>query len=241
MSGAPALRVGGLTPFTSLDFPGRLAAVVHLQGCPLACPYCHSPHLQARGTGTLRWPDVLAWLGSRRGFLDGVIFSGGEPCAQPGLCAAVLACRERGFATALASSGIYPRRLAQVLPALDWIGLDWKAPPSRTQRATGRAGLGGRFLAALEAVLASGIRHEIRTTYHPALFTHSDLAQMAMKLRELGVRNWVIQEFSATGVADGTLRPAPVSGPLLAELRAILPGTTVRRLGCLDRGCESLS
>jgi pyruvate formate lyase activating enzyme len=241
MSGAPALRVGGLTPFTSLDFPGRLAAVVHLQGCPLACPYCHSPHLQGRGPGTLRWPDVLAWLGSRRGFLDGVIFSGGEPCAQPGLHAALLACREHGFATALASSGAYPRRLAELLPALDWIGLDWKAPLLRTQRATGRAGLGGRFLAALEEVLASSIRHEIRTTYHPASFAGPDLTEMARSLRALGVGNWVIQEFSAAGVADRALRPAPVPGPLLAELRAILPGTTVRRLGCHDRGGESLS
>jgi pyruvate formate lyase activating enzyme len=242
MLGAPALRVGGLTPFTSLDFPGRFAAVVHLQGCPLACPYCHSPHLRGSGPPAMGWPDVLAWLGTRRGLLDGVVFSGGEPCAQPGLHAALLACREHGFATALATSGAYPRRLARMLAALEWIGLDWKSPPSHTLRATGHAGLGQRFVACVEAVLASGIRHEIRTTYHPAVFERADLTEMARSLAALGARSWVIQEFSTAGVLDRALRPAPIPGPLLAELRAILPGTTVRRLGgCHDEDKASLS
>ncbi|MBX5454528.1 MAG: anaerobic ribonucleoside-triphosphate reductase activating protein [Acidobacteriia bacterium] len=224
-----ALAVGGVTPFTSLDFPGRLAAVVHLQFCPLACPYCHAPHLQPKRPGTLAWPEVLAWLGRRRGLLDGVVFSGGEPTAQPGLVAALSATRALGFLTGLHTSGLYPRRLAEALPVLDWIGLDWKAPPSNTRRAVGRAGLGPRFAAALAMVRASGIRHEIRTTYHPAVFSPEDLREMARVLAAHGVRAWIIQEFSPRGVADASLREAPLKPELLAELRRILPGVMVRR------------
>src|SRR5579883_974260 len=96
MRARQALAVGGVTPFTSLDFPGRLAAVVHLQFCPLACSYCHAPELRPSRPGTLAWPEVLAWLKTRRGLLDGVVFSGGEPTAQPGLVAALSATRALG-------------------------------------------------------------------------------------------------------------------------------------------------
>jgi pyruvate formate lyase activating enzyme len=225
----PAVAVGGLTPFTSLDFPGRLAAVVHLQFCPLACPYCHAPHLRPKRPGTLAWAEVLGWLERRRGLLDAVVFSGGEPTAQPGLFSALSATKALGFLTGLATSGLYPRRLAEVFPVLDWIGLDWKAPPANTRRAVGRAGLSPRFVAALAMVRASGIPHEIRTTYHPEVFSPEDLQDMARVLAAHGVQAWVIQEFSPQGVADAALREAALPSDLLAELRRILPGVRVRR------------
>lgn len=230
MSWESPLRLGGLTPFTSIDFPGRLAAVFHCQGCPLACPYCHTPHLRAAGKGALSWPEALAWLAGRTGLLDGVVFSGGEPCAQTALGHALAACRDLGFATAVHSSGLYPQRLAKLMPLLDWVGLDWKAPPAHTFRATGREGLGARFHRSLEIVLASGIAHEIRTTYHPRIFSGSDLTAMAQTLADHGASRWVIQEFSPTGVADETLRAEAFSLPanLLAELGRLVPEIVFR-------------
>lgn len=69
------LRVGELTRLTTIDFPGRLAAVVFCQGCPYRCVYCHNPHLWERGAETrTTWEDVLAFLSRRRGLLDGIVF-----------------------------------------------------------------------------------------------------------------------------------------------------------------------
>ena len=83
---AETLRVGGITPLTTIDFPGKLAAVVFCQGCPWRCGYCHNPGLlDATQPGPLDWDDVLALLRQRHGLLDGVVFSGGEPLAQSGL------------------------------------------------------------------------------------------------------------------------------------------------------------
>ena len=80
-----ALRVGGFVPFTSADYPGALAAVVFCQGCPWRCGYCHNPHLMpARGDAGRDFDGILDWLESRRGLLDAVVFSGGEPTAQGG-------------------------------------------------------------------------------------------------------------------------------------------------------------
>ena len=93
-----ALRVGGLTQLSLSDWPGQLAAVVFCQGCPWRCGYCHNPHLiPPRAAAALEWDDVLAFLERRRGLLDAVVFSGGEPTAQRGLAAAMREARALAY------------------------------------------------------------------------------------------------------------------------------------------------
>ncbi len=126
---ANRLRIGGITPLTSIDFPGRLAAVLYCQGCPWRCGYCHNPELlDATTPAAVPWPEVLAFLKSRQGLLDGVVFSGGEPTLQAALPAALAQVRALGFQTALHTGGMYPERLQALLPLLDWVGLDIKGP-----------------------------------------------------------------------------------------------------------------
>ena len=141
-SSTPAthLRVGGITPLTSIDFPGRLAAVLYGQGCPWRCGYCHNPELlDATTPAAVPWPEVLAFLKSRQGLLDGVVFSGGEPTLQAALPAALAEVRALGFQTALHTGGMYPERLHALLPLLDWVGLDIKGPLHSTQSTLHRA------------------------------------------------------------------------------------------------------
>ena len=88
-SSAP-LVIAGLTPLSTVDYPGALSAVLFCQGCAWRCPYCHNATLQPFTTQEERpWPEVLGWLGGRRGLLDAVVFSGGEPTLQTGLKAAM--------------------------------------------------------------------------------------------------------------------------------------------------------
>ncbi|WP_295886335.1 anaerobic ribonucleoside-triphosphate reductase activating protein, partial [uncultured Thiohalocapsa sp.] len=103
---ADQLRLGGLTPLTSLDYPGELAAVVYCRGCPWRCPYCHNADLQdAHGPSEPTWPEVLDFLARRRGLLDAVVFSGGEPTAQRALGAAMAEVRAMGFKVGLHTGG----------------------------------------------------------------------------------------------------------------------------------------
>ena len=109
---APAhtLRIGGITPLTTIDFPGRLAAVLYCQGCPWRCSYCHNPELlDATTPAEMDWPQALAFLRKRQGLLDGVVFSGGEPTLQAGLPQALEQVRALGFAKLSAR----PRHYAQ--------------------------------------------------------------------------------------------------------------------------------
>lgn len=166
------LALGGLVPFTTIDFPGRLAAVLFCQGCPWRCSYCHNQHLQPRSAcapnSALQWPQVLTWLASRQGLIDGVVFSGGEPLLQKALPSAITEVRSMGFATALHTAGIYPQRLAAVLPLLDWVGFDVKAPFDAYAPIVGCNG-GPAARESLQLLLASGVDYDIRCTVPPEL------------------------------------------------------------------------
>ena len=230
---ARALRIGGVVPFTTTDFPGKLAAVLFLQGCPWRCGYCHNPHLHAsRGDHEHDWMQTLRWIGRRRGLLDAIVFSGGEPTWQPALATSMRTIRRMGFAVGLHSGGAYPRRLAVVLPDVDWIGFDFKAPFGEYQALTGKKGSGAAALASLDAVLASGVSHEIRTTIHPALTSTSALLAMADALAARGVTDWVLQPFRTLGCANESLVATgageALDPALLARLVCRVPGTSIR-------------
>ncbi len=229
-----ALRVGGLVPFTTTDYPGKLAAVVFAQGCPWHCGYCHNPHLlAARGAEELDWGAVLAWLDTRRGLLDAVVFSGGEATAQAALAGAVHAVRDRGFAVGLHTAGIYPRRLSEIVGRVDWVGLDIKAPITAYMGLTGTHRSGPAAFASLDLVQRSGVAFEVRTTVHPALTPAAHLVALARELADHGLRAWVLQRFRPAGCADGNLIDAAPTGAvidegLLAELASIVPGVSLR-------------
>ena len=205
------LRVGGLTPLTSIDFPGRLAAVVYTQGCPWRCGYCHNPELlDANAATALDWPQVLAFLHKRRGLLDGVVFSGGEPTLQAALPAALREVRAMGFQTALHSGGMYPERLSALLPWLDWVGLDIKGPLQRCDTITAAPGSGAKAFDALRRLLISGVDYECRTTWHAGLFSAAELLALADDLAALGVRHWALQECRVPGAPAWALSAAQV-------------------------------
>jgi pyruvate formate lyase activating enzyme len=225
------LRVGGFVPFTTTDYPDALAAVVFCQGCPWRCGYCHNPHLIAAQADTPHdFAGITDWLATRRGLLDAVVFSGGEPTAQAALRDAVALVRDLGFAVGLHTGGAYPRRLAALLPQLDWVALDVKAAESDYPLVTGIEGSGASALASLDLVRSAGAAFEVRTTVHLALTTAEALERLARALAERGILRWILQPFRPTGCANerlvasapaGTTLPADLLGRLSAHVPII--------------------
>ena len=175
--------------------------MVYCQGCPWRCRYCHNPHLlPGRAAGRIAWSDVLAFLRRRRGLLDAVVFSGGEPTAQPGLARAMREAKALGYRIGLHSAGIYPRRFAEVLPLVDWVGFDAKAPfDAAYERITGVRASGTAALESARALLASGVDCEFRTTWHAGFLSPAELERLTRMLVELGVRRYALQEVRASG------------------------------------------
>jgi anaerobic ribonucleoside-triphosphate reductase activating protein len=226
------LALGGRVPFSTVDFPGKLSAVLFTQGCPLRCRYCHNPHLQPRIAGTeADWAATISWLRTRQGLLDAVVISGGEPTIQAGLSAAIREIREMGFTIGLHSAGAQPQRLAQVLPLVDWVGLDIKAPFDRYEAITGNPASGMQAQRALDAVMESGVDHEIRTTVHGDLLGPDDLKVIATELKARNAARWAIQMFRPMGCQDPTLGAGTTPewlDELLPTLRDMLPDVIVR-------------
>lgn len=204
------MRVGGVVPFSTVDFPGKLAAVVFCQGCPWRCGYCHNPHLLPFSEGEAGgWQSARAFLARRRGLLDAVVFSGGEPTAQEALPACAREAREMGFAVGLHTGGAYPDRLATVLPWTDWVGLDIKARFSEYSGITGVAASGSKARDSLRLVLESQVAYECRTTVHPGLQSFEDILDLAQSLAHHGVRHYAVQAFRTDGCPDASLAPNP--------------------------------
>lgn len=201
-----ALAVAGLTPLSSCDWPGRLVATVFLQGCPWRCTYCHNAGiLDPRGPGVVPWSDVRELLARRRGLLDGVVFSGGEPTRQRALVDAAREVRAAGFGVGLHTGGAYPARLPALLPLVDWVGFDVKAP-ARLYRAITRVGgpatNADAAFASLRLVLDSGVDVEVRTTVDPTVLRPDDVAELTEVLAGLGVHRHVLQEVRPDGTTD---------------------------------------
>lgn len=229
------LKVGGITPFTATDYPGKLSAVVFVQGCPWRCGYCHNPHLQPRTSDSpLHWSRILALLERRIGLIDAVVFSGGEPTIDPFLASAIADVRALGFGVGLHSGGIYPKRLVEILPLVDWVGLDIKAPfDQRYERITGFPGSAAQALESAQAVLASKVPYEFRTTVHASLLSENDIMEMASSLAAMGVSNYVLQVFRAQGCDSDALKAVSMAGypgsALIERIAALFPRFTLRR------------
>ncbi|NBC48787.1 MAG: anaerobic ribonucleoside-triphosphate reductase activating protein [Gammaproteobacteria bacterium] len=203
------LRIGGLTALTSVDYPGELAAVVYCQGCPWRCPYCHNGHLleeAGHDADLLDWSEVIGRLESRRGLLDAVVFSGGEPTVQAALADAMAEVRALGFKVGLHTGGPYPERLQRLLPHLDWVGLDIKALPEDYPQVTTVPGSGERAWQSLRLLLDAGVDLEVRTTPMPGLDDDAYLQRLMQQLADAGVRNYVLQQCQPAHLRDGSLR-----------------------------------
>jgi len=213
------LRVGGLVPLTTTDYPDRLACVVFVQGCPWRCLYCHNPHLQDRRAPACNgWAEVRAFLLRRVALLDAVVFSGGEPTVDRALPATIRTVRELGFAVGLHTAGAYPARLEALLPLVDWVGMDVKTDLAEYDQVTRTSGSAARALASIELLLASGIDCEFRTTYHHALIEESTLLALADRLARMGVRRYALQAFRPQGCNTSRLGSAAVRiAPALAQ------------------------
>jgi anaerobic ribonucleoside-triphosphate reductase activating protein len=201
------LQIGGLTPLTSTDYPGCLSTVVFCQGCPWRCGYCHNSHLITRQADSqTEWSSVLNFLSRRKGLLDAVVFSGGEPTLQSGLSQAMTEVREQGFKIGLHTSGAYPSRLGKLLPMISWVGMDIKTTFSDYDKVTGTPLSGNKAKESAKMLLASGVSYEFRTTVHPLYHSGNSLLILAQELQELGVKNYVLQEFRPQGCNDETLK-----------------------------------
>lgn len=192
---------------TTLDFPGELSAVIFCQGCPWRCRYCHNEELIPRqGKTMIPWEEVIEFLQQRRSLLDAVVFSGGEPTLQKALPSAINEVKAMGYQIGLHTGGPYPERLKELLPSLDWVGLDIKAMEENYAELTGVRDSGEKAWESAKILIESGVPHEIRTTVHPMLTSSSEQQAITQRLNGFGPTQHRLQACVTQHCLDPSLR-----------------------------------
>jgi pyruvate formate lyase activating enzyme len=193
------MKIGGLLKFSMLDYPGKLSCVVFCQGCPLRCHYCHNPDLQRSQNddevaGGVTYEELIKFLKNREGYLEAVVFSGGEPLVQRDLADAMKDVKKLGFLVGLHTSGVDEQRFEEVLPYTDWVGFDVKTSFDKYEMVTGVRNSGVSARRSLEQLVKSGVDYEIRTTFDSRYISDVDLENVASILEYCEVKKWTIQE-----------------------------------------------
>ncbi len=190
------IQIGGLVSFTTIDYPGKLAAVLFLVGCPLRCAYCSNPHLLCPGDGEYDPERVFEWLKSRVGKLEAIVFSGGEALMQSdALIEYMRRVRSLGFKIGLHTNGFYPDTLARVTDIVDWIGLDFKATRANYPDLTGQGIAYDNMIRSLDVWQQTGKGFEVRITCDPRFVSKSDLIEIVEILTQRQVKNIAIQKY----------------------------------------------
>ena len=161
------------------------------------------------------------FLTTRRGLLDAVVFSGGEPTSQKALLDAVLEVAALGFDVGLHTAGPHPERLRRLLGHLDWVGMDIKAPFDRYDAITRVPTSGDKARKCVQSFLDHGIAYEFRTTVDLLVLSADDVIRIATTLADLGVRTFALQRARATH---------PSGGPDLQSAGQWLDDATVGRV-----------
>ncbi len=201
------MQIGGFMRMTVLDYPTKVAATVFTHGCNLRCPFCHNARLVVRRAELLAEAEVLSYLEKRRGVLDGVCVSGGEPLLQADLFDFLARVRALGYAIKLDTNGTQPERLRQAveLGLVDYVAMDIKNSRAGYARTVG---LDAYDTTAVEEsvsfLLSNAIDYELRTTVVSPLHTEADFIAIGQWIA--GAKRYFLQGFTDSGdliCADG--------------------------------------
>ena len=220
------MKLGGLQKMTLLDFPGRVACTVFTVGCNFRCPFCHNSSLVVSpAVPELDQDDFFAFLRKRRGLLDGVAITGGEPLLHADMPEFLEKIRGLGYAVKLDTNGAYPDRLAAILEAglADYVAMDVKNRREKYERTAGVAGILPAVARSVALLKAGKTPFEFRTTLVDELHEPEDFAAIGTWLE--GVERYFIQGFVDSGdiLAGGDAFHAASPEKAKACLEAVRP------------------
>jgi len=188
------MEISGLVKTSLIDYPGKIAAVIFTQGCNFHCGYCHNPDLIEIKKGTLTVKEVLNYLRTRTGKLDGVVITGGEPTVQKGLESLIQKIKKMGFLVKLDTNGSDSEKLRSMIEKkqIDYVAMDIKGTPDKY----------GMICAYMNKIViqesinilkSNAIKYEFRTTVLPLYHELADFEEIGQLIK--GAPLYTIQGF----------------------------------------------
>lgn len=227
------MTINGLQKLTLLDYPGHTACTVFLGGCNFRCPFCHNFELveSPAPTDGISEQELLAFLSKRRGLLDGVCISGGEPTLCPRLTQLIKSIKDLGFKVKLDTNGSNPQIIRGLLDAnlLDYIAMDIKAAPENYEKVAGVCVNMNAIGQSIRMIMDSGIDYEFRTTVVEPLHRLQDFQAIGPWLK--GAKGYFLQPFvdRDTVPTEGLASPSEETlQKYLKEIQRFLPNAQIR-------------
>lgn len=205
------MEIAGFIKNSFLDYPGLIAAVVFVPGCNMDCWYCHNRSLWGE-ENRIDPADIDAFLNKRQGFIDGVVITGGEPTLQHDLKEYVLHIKDKGYLVKLDTNGLRPNVVKKLLPHIDYIAMDLKAPPGEISRVVSLDIDENKIWQTADMIMDSNMDYEFRTTMMPML-SEDDIVRIAQRISS--AKKYALQQYRKTGL-KGAL-PNPLSAAAVAQ------------------------
>ena len=201
------MQIGGFQKTSLIDYPNHLASIIWTPKCNFRCPFCYNKDLVFNELPLIEEKEVIDHLKKRRGVIEAVVITGGEPTLQRGLTSFVKKVKKLGFLIKLDTNGTNPKILKKLLneDLLNYVAMDIKASKDKYERLTG---VNSNIVAIEESVkIIKKIApdYEFRTTLAPGLLDEKDIKNIASWLK--GSKRYVLQQFQAEGkLIDKTLK-----------------------------------
>ncbi|NLL67377.1 MAG: anaerobic ribonucleoside-triphosphate reductase activating protein [Clostridiaceae bacterium] len=198
------MKISGLQKSSMIDYPGNISAVVFTQGCNMNCGYCHNRCLigATSKNETILQDDIIAFLKTRRGLLDGVVISGGEPTLQKDIPQFLDIIKGMGFKTKLDTNGTNPECLKILLEnkLLDYVAMDIKAPLCKYRKVCCSPVDTRKISESISILKEDQVEYEFRTTYTPEL-CDEDLMDISETIK--GAHKYVLQQYREVESSEG--------------------------------------
>ena len=215
------MRIGGLQKISLIDYPGRISAIVFTQGCNFRCPYCHNPELvdPAQYGPILPEEEVFSFLERRRGKLEAVTVTGGEPTLQTDLEGFLKRIKKMGYLVKVDTNGSNPTMLERLIRGrwVNYLALDVKGPLHKYGQIAKAKVETAKILRSIELIASSKIDHEFRTTVVRSQLDKDDLIATATLLKR-GL--YVLQPYVSVKCLDKEfLKESSYSAEEFSEIR----------------------
>lgn len=198
------MKIGGLQKVSLMDYPGKISATVFTQGCNFRCPYCHNPELvdPERYQECLPEDEIFSYLEKRRGKLEAVTITGGEPTIQNDLLSFAQRVRAMGYLVKVDTNGSKPGALEELIrhKLPDYIAMDIKAPLAKYAAVTRAPVKGETIRQSIEIIKASGINCEFRTTVVKSQLEEADILAIGALIKNAPL--YVLQRYVPTKPLD---------------------------------------
>lgn len=214
------MKIGGLQETSLLDYPGKIAAIVWTVGCNFRCPFCYNKQLVFAETEEILLKTIFDFLEKRRGKLDAVSITGGEPLLHEDIYNFIKTIKEKGYLVKIDTNGTFPLRLEKLLAdhLIDYVSMDVKATKEKYAQVAGGPVDVSAIENSIRIIQQYASEYEFKTTVVPRFHKKADILQIAQWLQ--GSKRYYLQQFKVNSplISDELLSVRPYDKEILLDM-----------------------